>query len=338
MYNFVKLRDEERRVVFENTASKLKMNLAIIEKDFWVCFIVDYLFNKCKYKDSFAFKGGTCLSKVYGLIDRFSEDIDLILDWRILGYSKDEPWEERSNSKQDIFNKEAIKKQNKFLKSELLPLIKRDIKEVLRKEIGITEDKDEEGVINIDYPKTLKENSILQEIRLEIGALAAWTPTINAEIKPYIADSYPDLLKKSKVKLLATTDVRTFWEKATILHQEANRPKESKLPRRYSRHYYDLYCMANKGVLEKALKENELLVKVADFKNKFYRRLWADYDNARIGTLKLIPSSHFMEDLKKDYANMKEMIYGDYPEFDVLINGISEIEKTINNRKKWGKR
>ncbi len=45
------------------------------------------------------FKGGTSLSKAFGLIERFSEDIDLILDWRLLGYGIDEPWEERSNTK-----------------------------------------------------------------------------------------------------------------------------------------------------------------------------------------------------------------------------------------------
>lgn len=67
-------------------------NAAIIEKDFWVCLTLDYLFHICKWKQAFAFKGGTSLSKVYGLIDRFSEDIDLILDWRTVGYAYNEPW------------------------------------------------------------------------------------------------------------------------------------------------------------------------------------------------------------------------------------------------------
>jgi len=69
---------KDRRDLFSETASLLGMNPAIVEKDFWVCWILKHLFA--------VFKGGTSLSKVFGLIDRFSEDIDLILDWRLLGY------------------------------------------------------------------------------------------------------------------------------------------------------------------------------------------------------------------------------------------------------------
>ena len=98
---------KEREALFRNTAYKMGISEAVIEKDFWVCYMLDYLFHRCAWKDNLAFKGGTSLSKAYNLIKRFSEDIDLILDWRVLGYSADEPWEQRSNTKQDAFNKEA---------------------------------------------------------------------------------------------------------------------------------------------------------------------------------------------------------------------------------------
>ena len=74
-----------------NTADKMGLNDAIVEKDFWVCFTLDYLFHRCPWKDSITFKGGTSLSKAFNLISRFSEDIDLILDWRVLGYGILEP-------------------------------------------------------------------------------------------------------------------------------------------------------------------------------------------------------------------------------------------------------
>lgn len=76
----------DRRDLFLESASRLGMNPAIVEKDFWVCWILRRLFAEPTLKDHIVFKGGTSLSKVYGLIDRFSEDIDLILDWRLLGY------------------------------------------------------------------------------------------------------------------------------------------------------------------------------------------------------------------------------------------------------------
>ena len=103
MYDFLRLSKEDKRIVFRNTAQALGFHESIVEKDFWVCFTLAYLFHENKWKDAFVFKGGTSLSKAYGLIRRFSEDIDIILDWRVLGYAMDEPWNVRSNSKQDAF-------------------------------------------------------------------------------------------------------------------------------------------------------------------------------------------------------------------------------------------
>ena len=109
MRNVARLPESDRRELFRNTADKMGLNDAIVEKDFWVCFTLDYLFHRCPWKDAITFKGGTSLSKAFNLISRFSEDIDLILDWRVLGYGKDEPWEERSNTKQDAVNS-AVRK------------------------------------------------------------------------------------------------------------------------------------------------------------------------------------------------------------------------------------
>ena len=117
MINIAKINENDRKALFQNTAAKMGMTDAIIEKDFWICYMLDYLFHRCVWKDKIAFKGGTSLSKSYGLIERFSEDIDLILDWRVLGYGVDEPWLPRSNTKQDIFNKEANSKTESFLKN-----------------------------------------------------------------------------------------------------------------------------------------------------------------------------------------------------------------------------
>ncbi len=102
MRNIANIAASDREALFRNTAAKMGISEAIIEKDFWVCYILDYLFHRCKWKDHLVFKGGTSLSKAFGLIERFSEDIDLILDWRLLGYSSSEPWTQRSNTKQRI--------------------------------------------------------------------------------------------------------------------------------------------------------------------------------------------------------------------------------------------
>ena len=99
MRNIARLSDNDRRELFRNTADKMGLNDAIVEKDFWVCFMLDHLFHDCKYKNAFVFKGGTSLSKSYHVIERFSEDIDLILDWRKIMNDEVNPWEERSITK-----------------------------------------------------------------------------------------------------------------------------------------------------------------------------------------------------------------------------------------------
>ena len=84
MKNIAMLNRAEREELFILTAREVKLPEAMVEKDFWVCWTLDYLFHSCQWKKHLAFKGGTSLAKCYGLIDRFSEDIDLILDWRLL--------------------------------------------------------------------------------------------------------------------------------------------------------------------------------------------------------------------------------------------------------------
>ena len=84
MRNIAIIPAHDREALFHNTAAKMGMTDAIIEKDFWVCYMLDYLFHRCAWKDHIAFKGGTSLSIAYGLIERFSVEIDLILDWRVV--------------------------------------------------------------------------------------------------------------------------------------------------------------------------------------------------------------------------------------------------------------
>lgn len=79
MKNVAKFSEKERIEIFRATSVKMGLPVYVVEKDFWVCFMLDHLFHDCEYKDKFVFKGGTSLSKSYHIIERFSEDIDLIM-------------------------------------------------------------------------------------------------------------------------------------------------------------------------------------------------------------------------------------------------------------------
>ena len=120
MHRFYIENKDDLRILIVNTSRKQNISEAVIEKDYWVSVILDYLFNDNEWKEYFTFKGGTSLSKCFGIIERFSEDIDIILDWRVLGYLENEPWSEKTNSQQDKFNKEINRKTEHFIKNELI--------------------------------------------------------------------------------------------------------------------------------------------------------------------------------------------------------------------------
>ena len=330
MRNVARLSEDNRRALFRNTADKMGLNDAIVEKDFWVCFTLDYLFHRCPWKDAITFKGGTSLSKAFNLISRFSEDIDLILDWRVLGYGKDEPWEKRSNTKQDAFNKEANTRAEVFLAEQFCLAIREGLSQELGHEAQIYIDKANKQTVIFAYPHLFTNSATLQVIRLEIGALAAWTPAAPAWIEPYAATYYPKVFEQKNTEILTVAPERTFWEKATILHHEANRPEGSEMPPRYSRHYYDLYRMSMTPVKETAFAQLELLNTVVDFKMKFYPRAWARYQEATPGTFKLVPPEYRFAALAADYEAMKDMLYGDVPTFETVMHTIRQLEQEIN--------
>lgn len=333
MLNVIKLPANEYEAVINSVALKKGMNAAIIEKDLWVCITLDYLFHHSKWKSHFVFKGGTCLSKAYHLIERFSEDIDLILDWRILGYKIQEPWEDRTNTKQQKFIKESNEKLFSFLQNEFLPEFKKGMSQMLGINCNMYIEKDDLGTVVFAYPRVYDDSSILNTIRLEIGILASWIPLRETTIKSFIKEEFPNIIASDDIKILSTTPERTFWEKITILHQEAFRPENSLIPLRYSRHYYDIYCMCKKGVDKLALGDISLLDEVTLFKSRFYPRRWARYDLSKIGTIKLLPASHSLSRLNEDYKAMRSMIYGEYPSFEDLLSTIEQLENLINNHR-----
>lgn len=331
MRNIATIATRDREALFHNTAAKMGMTDAIIEKDFWVCYMLDYLFHHSAWKDNIAFKGGTSLSKAYGLIERFSEDIDLILDWRILGYGINEPWEERSNTKQDIFNKEANTRAEVFLRDTFLPAISADLTAELGDSVRCFIAPEDAQTVKIAYPNSFSDMSILREIRLEIGALAAWTPVKPTSITPYAAQEYGRLFSQPTTEILTVLPERTFWEKVTILHREAFRAEDRPFPARYSRHYYDLYRMMQTEVKDNALADNDLLTRVVAFKDKFYRCPWARYDLAKRGTMRLMPPEYNLDKLRDDYEHMQNMLFGDKPSFEEIVQNIARLELEIND-------
>ncbi|HEL1816696.1 nucleotidyl transferase AbiEii/AbiGii toxin family protein [Streptococcus suis] len=330
MLEFKKISKDDLQAIIRNAAERLGINEVIVEKDYWVCFVLNYLFTKSEWKDAFTFKGGTSLSKCYDLIKRFSEDIDLILDWQVIGYGKDEPWQSRSNTQQDKFNKESNLKAEDFLVNTLIPQMRLDFAKLIEDDFQISIDVNDQQTVLFEYPTSFQSEYVKQVIRLEIGALAAWTPSEMVEITPDLYKVYPMLFVGDSISVRTVLPERTFWEKATILHHEANRPADSKIPIRYARHYYDIYCLAHSIYKNRAFMNQELLEKVVSFKEKFYPRKWAKYEDATIERIRLLPDDYRLNEIESDYNQMKEMFYGSVPSFEELLTTIANLEKEIH--------
>lgn len=326
-------RDELIRVATKDLrdTKDLALTEAFIEKDFWVTFMLKVIFECSPSKDYFNFKGGTSLSKGFNIIDRFSEDIDLILDWQKLGYTDKEVYTDRSRTQQAKFANELTNAANDWIKKKYLPELKTIVGKITN---DVTFSLDDEGeTIIVEYPHVHNDNSILSNIRLEIGPLAAWSPSKNICLHSYLGESnivISNYNNEEDIIVPTITPERTFWEKATILHAVANR---GKVTSRYSRHYYDLYQLAHNEQIKASAFENvQLLEKVAEFKDKFYHTKAASYNTANTKELKLVPADiSVIEELKDDYKQMKNMMFKTPPTLDDILSFLQDLEIEIHN-------
>lgn len=143
-------------------------------------------------RDTVIFKGGTSLSKIFHLIKRFSEDIDLILNWKENPIGN--PLERRSNAQQAKFNEELDTWGQHYIADVLLPEIQKLCAGICVAELS--EEKPDNIIIT--YPKSFSDEYLRPQILLEIGAKAAWVPHAAYKISPYASNAYPQLLLRRK--------------------------------------------------------------------------------------------------------------------------------------------
>lgn len=315
---------KERAEIFTETAANRNMTPSIVDKDFWVTWVLKCLFEHSYLSTLLTFKGGTSLSKAYQLIERFSEDIDLVLDWNVL--HGENPVAHRSNSKQALLNAKINMKTAAYIADELLPIIS----SAAGNDCVCTVDVDDPFIVNMTYPAAFADRYLRPEVRLEIGPLASWAPSERRPVRSYAAEVFPGLFKSPECVVRVICAERTFWEKVTILHHEAHRPHNSLQPIRYSRHYYDVARMALSDLKQSALAQMSLLEQVVEFKQRFYPRRWARYDLAKPGSLVLMPTGNVLNAVKTDYGAMREMIFGDVPTFESINATLKSLEADIN--------
>jgi hypothetical protein len=331
---------DERTLYFQEVANRRGLTRLVVEKDFWVCLSLSLLFSTPGISDKFVFKGGTSLSKVFGIIKRFSEDIDLSVDPIWLGFGgEDRPDAARSRSQ---FERRWEKLNNACaatVDQTVLPTLEKAVRAALgetrdnsRYLIFSLDEQTQSPILTFRYPTVEPEQAgyVNPQIRLEFGSLTDQTPVGNHTVTPWVAEEFPTLFTAPSCHVVALELERTFWEKATILHAEHHRPADKPMRSRFSRDCYDVCRMANHPDGRRAMGDLDLLERVVRHKSMYFPSAWAHYDTAKPGSLRLVPPDHRLADLKADYQQMQEMFIEPPPPFDDILRQLRSIEDAVN--------
>ena len=345
MDDFARRRATDRADLFRTVAAQRGFNPAIVEKDFWVCWTLKRLFAIDDPPAGLLFKGGTSLSKVFEVIERFSEDIDLSFDRSGLGFSGNaDPLMATTGKKRQKGLKALSETCRTVIHDTFLPKLRTVFDAALnqaharRWSLELAEDDPDRHTVIFQYPGSMGPRPanepayIRPAVRLEFGARSEHWPVIDATVTPFVAEDFPTLFITPYCAVRALSAERTFWEKVTALHAWHHAPADKALGDRYSRHFYDVACLYKTDVGRSAIKNVELLLKVAEHKAVFFASAWANYDEARPGTLRLVPPDSRLGELRRDYQSMREMIFGDQPTFEHLLDALREIEVAVNAR------
>jgi hypothetical protein len=278
------------------------------------------------------FKGGTSLSKVYDAINRFSEDIDITIDYRRLDDSVDPFAASTSRKQEDSLTKRLQERVTEHIAQVIVP----HLRARLATEFGLEPETvrfDSENVW-VNYPSVLDERDdyVPDAVKLEFGGRNSIEPNALHTVDTYLAALLPTLaFPSAEVAVLAPE--RTFWEKATLIHAELSRNEFRSGVARLSRHWYDVDRLAQQDIGRRALADRLLLENVVKVKKVFYRSGQADYDLCATGGLRLISAdTDVMKGLQNDYNKMIEarMFYDDPHSFAEILARLEDLASRIN--------
>lgn len=325
MDNIATTTDKQRRMIFTDVAGKLRLPPCVVEKDFWVSWSLGKIFENPKLHDILRFNGGMSISKAYNIIERVSPDVDLILKQDVI-LKPQEKLEQPSKTKQLAFDKQLEHRDAQFIQSVIKDAVTYSLDGVCSVQSG-----PERHMLQLSYRRVCEYNCAHPTIQLEIGSLCLWEPYEERSLTSFVSKAVPDL--KVNTPIVPTISAtRTFWEKIIILHREAHRPASAnRPPLRCSRHYYDIFKLGHSAIKDSALADLDTLKYVVEFNIRFYPRGWAKYDEAKPGSMKLIPPEHNIPVLKSDYKCLQPGFYGNIPDFDNILAYLINLERDINN-------
>lgn len=318
----------------ETAASILGRPADLLEKDIWVVWTLDALFES-SVGDHLVFKGGTSLSKAYRAIDRFSEDVDLTYDIRqIIPDLIDDlgsPYPP---------NRSQARKWTETVRARLSTWVEAEPIQILTNRIRIS-GVNAKAVVNddnivLEYEAVRSGTGYVRPaVLLEFGARSTGEPAERHEITCDISDAIMELQTPIANPRVMRAE-RTFWEKATAVHAYCLRGA-FRGGDRYARHWYDLDCLDHSDIAANAIRDRDLAEDVAKHKQHFFRENdrdgnVIDYQAAVSGALCLIPSGEALDALGNDYRQMLDagLLKSDTVKFETLMERLSDLQDRVN--------
>lgn len=339
--------DQTRLGLFTATALRLGTTPQNAEKDFWVCWTLDALFNGLPAAPRLLFKGGTSLSKGFGLISRFSEDIDVtvfrddigeaaaIADLAALSGKKREATLDRIKAActahvgGPMFGELCrVATETSFCNG------------LSSGRLTISLNPDDAQSLLVNYPTaTDPDPYVIKAVKIESGAKSALDPNCVRTVRPYAEADAPGIdLAVANVTIVDAE--RTFWDKVIILHGLRrwydHRQELRGDGQRISRHYYDIHQLMASETGRRALADHTLGGDCVAHAKMFFNRPAFDLDSAKPPTFTLIPERGMYEALRRDYQAMSGMIFGAAPAFGAVIESVVALEAALNANRGQG--
>ncbi len=316
---WLQLPEHERREILEAVGGQTQLPVQAIEKDWWVTLALRACFST-PWAAQLAFKGGTSLSKAWQLIERFSEDIDLVLDRQALGFGG-----ELTNSQiRKLRERSADFGANTFLPAMHQCLLDMGVEAnqfAISVQPGGSADRDPQ-ILEISYPTAYNGGHYLEgKVILEIGSRSLIEPASQRPIQSILEETLPgNPFSDIPFTVLTVEPKRTFLEKLFLLHEEWAKPLEKIRQGRMSRHLYDLHCLMDREAGLKALEDIVLYQQIVHHRSKYNAQRGLNYTSHHPSTLQPIPPETIQKLLEEDYRLMRtSMIYGKAPSFSDLM-------------------
>ena len=327
----------DRLIVYERTEASTGIRAYMAEKDAWVCWTLRQLFSLPDARAHFIFKGGTSLSKIWKVIHRFSEDIDISLSREWLGFTgaRDPEAAESRKQRAKLLDELAAACVTK-LREEVAPALRASFTAALGTSgWSLTISDEDPQTLLFAYPSSFAQQAgaayVRPVVKIECGARSDRWPMAEQNITPYIAEAFPQAVPDAAFSVPVLDIERTFWEKATILHAETNRPAEKAAPDRFSRHYADLAALIQHPSGEAAVGRDDLRARVVAHKQVFFAAAWASYETAVPGSFRLIPPAARLDSLESDYRAMQDMFFRPPQSWAEIVASLQKLEARINS-------